>query len=235
MSGDCRREPVASAAGVEFVRPSSPTDESLACGPRASRRDPIRAATAIHVHGVAGNLAEVRGRELAAAARILGVADLTPRDYPDGALDQYVAAARSAKLIEGVGADGLLAFDPSGVTGHRDHAAASAAALLAAADLHLPVLGWTLPDLVATQLNRESGSGFVAHAAVDIDIELPVIRTRQVAASVAHLSQAIPARVVAAPGIGSSAPRTSPSTRSSPPSGLPKCPCHSAAPRTKPV
>ena len=39
--------------------------------------------------------------------------------------------------------------------------------------------------MVATQLNREFGSGFVAHAAVDIDIELPVIRTRQVAASAA--------------------------------------------------
>jgi hypothetical protein len=64
---------------------------------------------------------------------------------------------------------------------------------VAAADLHLPVLGWTLPDFVAAQLNREFGGGFVGHAAVDIDIELAVTRTRQVAASAAHVSQAIPA------------------------------------------
>ena len=82
------------------------------------------------------------------------------------------------------------------MTGHRDHAAASAAALMAAADLHLPVLGWTLPDFVAAQLNREFGSGFVGHSAVDIDIELPVTRTRQVAASAANVSQAIPTTVL---------------------------------------
>ena len=155
MSGDCRREPTSRALlawSSVLAVVAHPDDESFGLGAvlehssGAGTRISVLCLThgeASTVHGVAGNLAEVRVRELAAAARILGVADLTPRDYPDGALDQYVAAARSAKLIEGVGADGLLAFDPSGVTGHRDHAAASAAALLAAADLHLPVLGWT--------------------------------------------------------------------------------------------
>jgi LmbE family N-acetylglucosaminyl deacetylase len=93
------------------------------------------------VHGVAGDLAEVRGRELAAAARILGVVDLTLRDYPDGPLDQVRRSRLVGEVIAGAGAadaDGLLVFDPSGVTGHRDHAAASGAALLAAADLHPP-------------------------------------------------------------------------------------------------
>ena len=156
------------------------------------------------MHGVAGNLAEVRGRELAAAARTLGVADLTPRDYPDGALDQRRRSRLVGEVIEGAGAtgaDGLLVFDPSGVTAHRDHAAASGAALLAAADLHLPVLGWTLPDFVAAQLNREFGSGFVGHAAVDIDIELPVTRTRRLAASAAWEPGHPFHRVAAAPGI----------------------------------
>ena len=97
------------------------------------------------------------------------------------------AAARAA---------GLLVFDPSGVTGHHDHGAASAAALLAAAGLNLPVLGWTLPDSVATQLNRECGTGFVGHPPFAIDIELPVTRTRQVAACAAHVSQAIPTSVL---------------------------------------
>ena len=102
-------------------------------------------------------------------------------------------------MIDAAGAAraaGLLVFDPSGVTGHHDHAAASAAALLAAADMNLPVLGWTLPDSVATQLNRECGTGFVGHPPVAIDIELPVTRTRQVAACAAHVSQAIPTSVL---------------------------------------
>ena len=82
------------------------------------------------------------------------------------------------------------------MTGHDDHTAATAAALVAAARLNLPVLGWTLPGSVATQLNRECGTGFVGHAAVAIDIELPVTRKLQVAASAAHVSQAIPTSVL---------------------------------------
>jgi N-acetylglucosamine malate deacetylase 2 len=185
-----------------------PDDESFGLGAildafdRAGTRTSVLCLThggASTVHGVAGNLAELRGRELAAAARMLGVADLILRDYPDGALERVCRSRLVGEVIEAAGAagvDGLLVFDPSGVTGHRDHAAASVAALQAASDLHLPVLGWTLPDSVATQLNREFGTGFVGHPAVDIDIELPVTRTRQVAASAAHVSQAIPTSVL---------------------------------------
>jgi hypothetical protein len=93
---------------------------------------------------------------------------------PTVGLDQVRRSRLVGEVIDAAAAAraaGLLVFDPSGVTGHHDHAAASAAALLAAARLNLPVLGWTLPDSVATQLNRECGTGFVGHPAVAIDIE----------------------------------------------------------------
>ena len=151
------------------------------------------------LHGVAGDLSGVRGREFAAAARTLGVTGTVLRDFPDGALDQACRSDLSGEVIDAAGAvhaDGLLVFDPSGVTGHPDHAAATAVALLAAAGLGLPVLGWTLPAAVADRLNRELGTGFVGHDAADIDIELTVDRARQTAACAAHVSQAIPTSVL---------------------------------------
>jgi len=151
------------------------------------------------LHGVAGDLSGVRGREFAGAARTLGVTDTVLRDFPDGALDRVCRSRLVGEVIDAaraVRADGVLVFDPSGVTGHPDHAAATAAALLAAAGLGLPVLGWTLPAAVADRLNRELGTGFVGHDAADIDIELTVNRPRQTAACAAHVSQAIPTSVL---------------------------------------
>lgn len=151
------------------------------------------------MHGVGGDLAAVRGEKVVAAAQALGVAHTAMCEFADGHLPQVgpdqlsgevTAAARAAH------ADGLLAFDTSGVTGHQDHAATSPAALLAAADLNLPVLGWTLPASVAAQLNRELATNFVVHPAADIGIELPVKRMRQLAASHAHVSQAISTSVL---------------------------------------
>ena len=151
------------------------------------------------LHGAAGELSAVRGREFAAAARTLGVTDTVLRDFPDGALGQVCRSLVVGEVIDAaraMRADGLLVFDPSGVTGHPDHAAATAAALLAAAGLDLRVLGWTLPAAVAEGLNRELGTGFVGHRAAEIDIELPVDRVRQTAACAAHVSQAIPTSVL---------------------------------------
>ena len=211
MSGDPRPEPpfrALPAWSSVLAVVAHPDDESFGLGAildafnQAGTRTAVLCLThgeASTVHGVAGNLAELRAQEFAAAARMLGVSDLTLRDYPDGGLDQVPRSRLVGEVIDAAGtapAAGLLVFDPSGVTGHDDHAAASAAALLAAAGLKVPVLGWTLPDSVATQLNRECGAGFVGHPAVDIDIELPVTRTRQVAACAAHVSQAIPTSVL---------------------------------------
>ncbi|HLN75657.1 MAG TPA: hypothetical protein VK204_01355 [Nocardioidaceae bacterium] len=93
-------------------------------------------------------------------------------------------------------AAGLVVFDPSGITGHPDHAAATAAALAAAAARGLPVLGWTLPRAVAEQLNAEFDTGFVGDQPDDIDLVLTVARDRQRIASLAHASQAVPTSVL---------------------------------------
>ncbi len=93
-------------------------------------------------------------------------------------------------------AEGLLVFDPDGVTGHADHAAATAAALLVAEAMDLPVLGWTIPQEIAGRLNDEFPTAFSGRPVSDIDISLPVDRTRQRVASLAHASQAVPTSVL---------------------------------------
>ena len=122
-----------------------PDDESFGLGAildafhRAGTRTAVLCLTrgeASTLHGAAGELSAVRGREFAAAARTLGVTDTVLRDFPDGALADVCRSRLVGEVIDAaraVRADGLLVFDPSGVTGHPDHAAATDAALLAAA------------------------------------------------------------------------------------------------------
>lgn len=62
--------------------------------------------------------------------------------------------------------------------------------------LNLPVLGWTLPEVVAAQLNEELGASFIGHPDQDIDLRVIVDRTRQRLASRAHTSQALPTSVL---------------------------------------
>ena len=147
------------------------------------------------LHGVQGDLASVRAAELAGAAAVLGVDPVQLADYPDGLLSEAYLGDLSAHVIDlagKVGADGLLVFDTSGVTGHPDHARATVAALAAAAGLGLPVLGWTVPTTVATVLNQEYGAGFTGHDPGDIDLVVTLDRTSQLAAVACHPSQAVP-------------------------------------------
>lgn len=147
------------------------------------------------IQGVPGELTALRAAELASAARSLGVETTTLGDHPDGELssiDQGVLAAEVAAAADGHGAQGLITFDPSGVSGHPDHVAATAASLEAADTLGLPVLGWTLPHAIAKQLEEELGVAFIGRHDAEIDIVLPVNRDRQRVASLAHASQAIP-------------------------------------------
>ena len=147
------------------------------------------------VRGVEGDLASLRAGELAGAARVLGVDPVRLVDYPDGALagvDVDDLSAHVADLAGEVGADGLLAFDSDGVTGHPDHARATAAALSAAGLLGLDVLGWTVPRAVADALNKEYGAAFTGREPGDIDLVVTVDRTRQLAAAACHPSQAVP-------------------------------------------
>ena len=62
--------------------------------------------------------------------------------------------------------------------------------------LNLPVLGWTLPETVAAQLNQEFGADFTGHRDEDIELQVTVDRARQRMASRAHVSQALPGSVL---------------------------------------
>lgn len=147
------------------------------------------------LHGVGGDLRSVRAAELSSAAATLGLSVACLGDHADGGL----ADEPRAPLVDEVrraavqaGAQGLVVFDPNGVTGHPDHTTATLAALGAADDLALPVLAWTVPAAVADQLNAELGTAFVGRRPEDIDLVVGVSRARQLAASRAHASQALP-------------------------------------------
>ena len=151
------------------------------------------------VHGISGDLRALRATELREAAAVLGLSSTELGDHRDGALDRVshgVLVGEVSETATRVGAEGLVVFDPSGVTGHLDHVTASAAALGAAAALDLPVLGWTLPRSVSQELNEEFGTAFVGHGPSDIDLAVCVDRDRQRAASLAHASQAVPTSVL---------------------------------------
>lgn len=139
------------------------------------------------------DLAGVRGRELRSAADALGVRGVTLCDFPDGGLD----AVPLVELVEEVrraaeGADGLLVFDTTGITGHPDHQRATEAAVVAAASLAARVLAWTLPEEVAADLRVQTGAPFTGRRPAEIDVVLPVDRSRQREAVARHPSQAVP-------------------------------------------
>lgn len=151
------------------------------------------------LHGSPGDLTALRAAELASAAEALGVTHTTLRHHPDGALSEVTRSSLAAEVVaaaESSGAQGLVVFDPTGVTGHPDHVAATEAAMLGAKSLNLPVLGWTLPETIAAQLNREFGVSFIGHRDGDIDLRVSVDRARQRIACLAHVSQALPSSVL---------------------------------------
>jgi N-acetylglucosamine malate deacetylase 2 len=185
-----------------------PDDESFGMGAvlaafsAAGSRTAVACLThgeASTLHGVPGDLHRIRAAEFAAAAAELGVSTTILRHYADGKLATTCRTQLIGEVLDAireVDPDGLLAFDPSGVTGHPDHAAATAAARDAAAIHGLPVLSWTLPAAVAQTLNTESGTAFAGHPPAQIDLVISVDRTRQRAAVAAHASQALPTSVL---------------------------------------
>jgi LmbE family N-acetylglucosaminyl deacetylase len=147
------------------------------------------------LHGVDGDLAQVRERELADAAAVLGLDRVQLLDFPDGGLRDVDAARLKAIVADAITderADGLIVFDPDGVTGHPDHQQATAVALGAATAAGLPVLGWTLPAAVAAALRDELGAPFTGHDLKEIDLVIEVDRTAQRQAVECHPSQAVP-------------------------------------------
>ena len=88
------------------------------------------------------DLRHLRAMELQSASGRLGVASAVLLAYPDGALAQVDPVTLAAEVLGEVDArpvQGILVFDPTGVSGHPDHTAASKAALDAAAQRDLPV------------------------------------------------------------------------------------------------
>lgn len=138
----------------------------------------------------AADLAHLRSSELTAAAAELGIGSVHQFDHPDGHLPTVHIADLVAD-IESLAAnhDLLLVYDTGGITGHPDHIHATTAAIAVAERLDLPVLAWTLDDQVADTLNHEFDARFVGRPEPDIDLRLPVDRTRQRAAMTCHQSQ----------------------------------------------
>jgi len=147
------------------------------------------------LRGAPGDLAALRGAELASAADVLGPTRDKMLDCPDGTLVEVGQTRLVAEVVAAADSyfpDGLLVFDAAAVTGHLDHVTATSAGLLAAATLDLPVLGWTLPEAVAAQLSQEFGGGVTGHQDEEVDLRVSVDRARQRLASHALQSQALP-------------------------------------------
>ena len=80
-------------------------------------------------------LGAIREEELAEAAKVLGICDVTMLDYRDGELheaDQRVLTRQIVEHIRRVRPDVVVTFDHNGVYGHPDHIAATRAATAAA-------------------------------------------------------------------------------------------------------
>lgn len=185
-----------------------PDDETFGLGAIISQM--AAAGARVHVlcytHGEASTLNEnhtdllrQREHELRAAAAELGAAGITLLGYSDGGLAEQPLPALAAQ-VTGLAVrhriDGLLAFDDTGITGHPDHRAATAAAMRAGTALTLPVLAWALPANVAGMLRAETGQPFAGQPPGVLDFQMPVDRACQRRAAWLHTSQISPAAVV---------------------------------------
>lgn len=146
------------------------------------------------LQGAPGDLAALRGAELASAADVLGPTRLGMRDGPDGALSAQGEPRLVAEVVAAADScfpDGLLVFDTTALTGHLDHVAATSAGVLAAQTLCLPVLGWALSEPVMAHLSQEFG-GRSTGPVEQIDLRVTLERARQRLASHALQSPALP-------------------------------------------
>ena len=120
-----------------------PDDESFGLGAvldafvRAGADVRVLCLTRGEASTLGGDLADlgaVRERELNAAAADLGITEAMLGSWPDGALDAAPRSEVVAQILAAIdehAIDGLVVFDPSGVTGHPDHRAATEAATTA--------------------------------------------------------------------------------------------------------
>jgi len=185
-----------------------PDDETFGLGALISQM--AAAGASVHIlcytHGEASTLNQnhadlrrQREHELRQASAALGAAGITLLDYPDGRLAVQPAgdlANRVTALAARHRADGLLAFDDTGITGHTDHRAATAAAVLAGTALALAVLAWALPADVADRLRAQTAQPFAGRPPGCLDFRVPVDRACQRRAAWLHASQISPAAVL---------------------------------------
>lgn len=136
--------------------------------------------------GAVDDLAVVRSRELDAAAQELSVIGVSLLDYPDGRLS-HVRTDELESVVEAEldDAEVIIVFEPSGVTGHPDHRAATRAAEMVAGRHGLRVLEWGVRGDVAAALNAEFNTAFVALDGEDIAVD----RTAQWRAIRCHRTQ----------------------------------------------
>lgn len=185
-----------------------PDDETFGLGAVIGQM--TASGTAVHVlcftrgeastiNQTGADLRRAREAELQQASGELGVSTVTLLGYPDGGL----ASARPDELAGHVSrlaarsqAEGLLVFDDNGVTGHRDHQAATRAALRASDALGLPVLAWALPVAIADRLREEGGQPFTGQLPGNLDLCVRVDRARQRRAALMHTTQASPTAVL---------------------------------------
>ena len=142
-----------------------------------------------------GDLAALRGAELASAADVLGPVRVKMEDCPDGALGVGCRAKLATEVVataDSCHPEGLLVFDAPAAPGRLDHVATATVALQAAETLGLPVLGWTISDTVAVQLNQEFGAGTTGHQDGEIDLRVTVDRARQRLASRIAAGEPVP-------------------------------------------
>ncbi|MHB1472716.1 MAG: PIG-L family deacetylase [Dermatophilaceae bacterium] len=138
------------------------------------------------LQGAPGDLAVLRGAELASAADVRTPIRAKMQDWADGALCEVCQSRLGAEVVAAADSchpDGLLVFDTAAVTSRLDYVAASSAGLLAAETLGLPVLGWALSETAATQLKQELTAGLIGHQGEEIDLRVSLERTRQRVAS----------------------------------------------------
>ena len=146
-----------------------PDDESLGMGGVLARyaREGVAAYVLTATRGQRGRyfdnvnrpddetVGRVRESELRAAARELGVREVTILDYMDGSLDRAEPAEAMAAIamhLRRVRPDVVLTFDQFGAYGHPDHIAIcqfATAAVVAAADPAFATDGGGAPHRVA--------------------------------------------------------------------------------------
>lgn len=154
------------------------------------------ASTLNHNHT---DLLRQREHELRKASAALGATGITLLRYRDGGLAGQPPgelADRVTVLAALHHADGLLVFDDTGITGHPDRQAATAAAARAGSGLGLPVLAWALPADVAGTLQAQTGQPFAGQPPGNLDFRVPVDRACLRQAAWLHASQTSPTAVL---------------------------------------